>query len=125
MTIQTAIDLVDSLKPNMFTNQQKVAWLSDLDGMVWREVIKTHEGPHAGIDFVGYDQDTEMDTVLLAPDPYSDLYKHWLASRMDIANRDNNEYTKDMVLFNNMWQTLCDYWNRTYMPLSPVRQLKL
>lgn len=125
MTIQAAIDLIDSLKPNMFSDQQKVAWLSELDGMIWREVIKTHEGYHAGIDFAGYDQDTEMDTVLLAPEPYSDLYKHWLASRMDVSNRDNNEYAKDMVLFNNAFQTLCNYWNRTYMPISLVRQLKL
>lgn len=125
MTIQAAIDLIDSLKPNMFSDQQKVAWLSELDGMIWREVIKTHEGYPAGIDLVGYDQDTEMDTVLLAPEPYSDLYKHWLASRMDVSNRDNQEYTKDMVLFNNAWQTLCNYWNRAYMPISLVRQLKL
>lgn len=125
MTIQAAIDLIDSLKPNMFEDQQKIAWLSELDGMIWREVIKTHEGYPVGIDFTGYDQDTEMDTVLLAPPPYSDVYKHWLASRMDIANRDNNEYAKDMVLFNSAWQTFCDYWNRNYMPLSPVRQLTL
>lgn len=125
MTIQAAIDLIDGLKPNMFSDQQKVAWLSELDGMIWREVINTHEGYPAGIDFVDYDQDTEMDTVLLAPEPYSDLYKHWLASRMDVSNRDNNEYTKDMVLFNNAWQTLCNYWNRAYMPISLVRQLKL
>lgn len=125
MTIQAAIDLIDSLKPNMFSDQQKVAWLSELDGMIWREVIKTHEGYPVGIDFVGYDLDTEMDTVLLVPAPYTDVYKHWLASRMDISNRDNSEYTKDMVLFNSAWQTLCDYWNRTYMPISTVRQLKL
>lgn len=125
MTIQAAIDLIDSLKPNMFPDAQKVAWLSELDGMIWREVIKTHEGFPAGVDFVGYDLDTEMDTVLLAPEPYSDLYKHWLASRMDVSNRDNNEYTKDMVLFNNAFQTLCNYWNRTYMPIPLVRQLTL
>lgn len=124
MTIQAAIDLIDSLKPNMFSDQQKVAWLSDLDGMIWREIIQTHEGAPE-TTFTGYDQDTQPDTALLAPAPYSDVYKHYLASRMDIANRDNNEYAKDMALFTTAWQTLCDYWNRTYMPISKVRQLRL
>lgn len=124
MTIQAAIDLIDSLKPNMFSDQQQVAWLSDLDGMIWREIIQTHEGAPE-TPFTGYDQDTQPDTALLAPAPYSDVYKHYLASRMDIANRDNNEYAKDMALFATAWQTLCDYWNRTYMPISKVHQLRL
>ena len=123
MTIQAAIDTVDTLKPNMIPIHQKVAWLSDLDGMIWREVILTHEGVPE-IVFEGYDQETNPDTTLLAPEPYADIYKHYMASKMDIANRETGEYTKDMVLFNNAWQTLCDYWNRTHMPRQRVAQLR-
>lgn len=123
MTIQTAIDMIDTLKPSMVPHHQKVAWLSDLDGLIWREVILTHEGA-PNIEFVGYDQDTNPDTTLLAPEPYTDIYKHYMASKMDIANRETGEYAKDMVLFNNAWQTLCDYWNRTYMPRQRVKQLR-
>lgn len=123
MTIQAAIDMVDMLKPNMVPHHQKVAWLSDLDGLIWREVILTHEGV-PDIAFEGYDMDTNPDTTLLAPEPYTDIYKHYMASKMDIANRETGEYTKDMVLFNNAWQTLCDYWNRTHMPRQRVTQLR-
>ena len=124
MTIQAAIDMIDTLKPNMFPHHQKVAWLSDLDGMIWREIVLTHEGVKPGAVFNGYDQDTEPGTELLVPEPYTDIYKHYMASKMDIANRETGEYAKDNVLFNNAWQTLCDYWNRKYMPLTKVRQLR-
>lgn len=124
MTIQAAIDMIDTLKPNMFPNHQKVAWLSDLDGLIWREVVLTHEGVDHGRTFDGYDQDTNPSTDLLAPEPYTDIYKHYMATKMDIANRETGEYAKDTVLFNNAWQTLCDYWNRKHLPLLRVKQLR-
>lgn len=123
MTIQTAIDMIDTLKPNMVPHHQKVAWLSDLDGLIWREVILTHEGA-PNIEFEGYNQDTSPGTTLLAPEPYTDIYQHYMASKMDTANRETGEYAKDMALFNNAWQTLCDYWNRTHMPRQRVKQLR-
>lgn len=124
MTIQMAIDVVDQLKPNMFSPEQKVAWLNDLDGLVWREVVMTHEWDEQYGPFDGYDQSTDPSTKLLVPEPYTDIYRHYLAAQMDLANRETGEYTKDMVLFNSAWQTLCDYWNRTHTPLARVKHLR-
>ena len=124
MTIQAAIDMIDTLKPNMFPHHQKVAWLSDLDGLIWREIVLTHEGVDPGRTFDGYDQDTNPSADLLAPEPYTDIYRHYMATKMDIANRETGEYAKDTVLFNNAWQTLCDYWNRKQLPLLRVKQLR-
>ena len=124
MTIQAAIDMVDTLKPNMFPRHQKVAWLNELDGMIWREIILTHEGVSPDEQFVGYDQDADPSVELLAPEPYTDIYKHYMATKMDVANRETNEYVKDNVLFNNAWQTLCDYWNRRYTPRTKIKQLR-
>lgn len=125
MTIQEAIDRIDTLKPNKFKAQQKVAWLSDLDGMVWREIILAHEGVEPGKTFDGYDQDTDRATDLLVPEPYTDIYQHYMASQMDIANMESGKYAQDTVLFGNAWTTLGDYWTRTHMPLMRVRQYRL
>lgn len=124
MTIQAAIDMIDTLKPNMIPNHQKVAWLSDLDGMIWREIFMTSEGIPAGQTFDGYDQDTQPDEALLAPEPYADIYRHYMAAQIDTVTRETNEYAKDQMLFNSAWQTLCDYWNRTHMPKSSVREIR-
>lgn len=124
MTIQAAIDMIDTLKPNMFPALQKVAWLNDLDGMIYREIILTHHGAEQYETFRGYDQDTSTNTELLAREPYSDVYRHYLAAQMDIANRESEEYAKDMVLYNNAWQTLADWWNREHMPIQRARELR-
>lgn len=124
MTIQAAIDMIDTLKPNMIPNHQKVAWLSDLDGMIWREIFMTNEGIPEDKTFDGYDQDTQPDEVLLAPEPYADIYRHYMDAQIDTVTREMNEYAKDQMLFNSAWQTLCDYWNRTHMPKSKVREIR-
>lgn len=125
MTIQEAIDRIDMLKPNKFPDRQKVAWLSDLDGMVAKEVLKTHEGTPDDYVFPGYDQETPYDTELLVQPPYVDIYQHYMATQMDIANAESGKYAQDMMLFNNAWTTFGDYWTRTHMPKQRVCQLRL
>ena len=44
MTIIEAINRADRLKPNTYSQQDKVNWLSTLDGIVKKEIIDTHEG---------------------------------------------------------------------------------
>lgn len=125
MTIQAIIDRIDTLKPNMFPTHQKIAWLSDLDGKVWKEVVQEHEWMPTGIHYEGYDQDTDPGTELLVPDAYADVYEHYMAAMMDNANRETGEYMKHMMMFNASWQTLVDYWNRKYMPKQVVHQFRL
>lgn len=125
MTIQAAIERIDVMKPNMFSDTQKIAWLSEVDSFVWREIIKTHEGVPAGVDFVGYDQDTEMDTELLVPEPYTDIYDAYLSAQMDLKNAESGKYTQNMVRFNNAWQTYGDFYNRHHQPVQLVRQFRL
>ena len=78
MTIIEAINRIDGLKPNIYSQSEKVRWLSQLDGFVKNDIIDTHEGSDA-ITFSGYDDETSIDTVLLIPSPYEDVYIHYLA----------------------------------------------
>lgn len=43
MTIHDAIEMVDRLKPNQYGPERKIAWLSMLDGLIWRELYLTRE----------------------------------------------------------------------------------
>lgn len=125
MTIQQAIDQIDLLKPNMFPVEQKIAWLSDVDKMVWHEIYLTHQGVAPESHFDGYDQDTETSTNLLAPEPYTDIYRNYLAMQMDLATAEAEKYTQDMTLFNASYQTFHDFWRRTHMPIVRRRHIKL
>lgn len=124
MTIQEAIDRIDTLKPNKFPARQKVAWLSDLDGMVYREIFLLHEDSPVE-EFHGYDQDTSMGTELLVRVPYVDIYQYYMATQMDIANMESGKYAQDMQLYNNAWMTFGDYWTREHMPVQRVKQFSL
>ena len=52
MTIDEAIIRADRLRPNPYTREEKIGWLSALDGMIVEEVLKIHQG--ALENFSGY-----------------------------------------------------------------------
>lgn len=47
MKLIEAINRADELRPNDFTREQKIAWLSALDGIIKNEITDTHEDPPA------------------------------------------------------------------------------
>lgn len=125
MTVQEAIDRIDLLKPNMYPPERKVAWLSEVDKMAWYEIYLTHVGLPPESTFDGYDQDTDPQTRLLIPEPYTDVYQHYMAMMMDLANAESEKYMQDKTLFNAAYQTFGDFWRRTHMPIIRQRHIKL
>ncbi len=115
MTIIEAINKIDNLKPNSYTQQDKVKWLSILDGIIKTEIIDTHEGSEK-VTFNGYEAETPVDTVLLVPAPYDDVYVKWLEAQMDYANGETAKYNNSMVMYNTAYSTFERYYNRTHMP---------
>lgn len=120
MTIQEAIARVDDEKPNTYKESTKIKWLSDIDGRLYHEIVKTHENPD-NIGWEGYNDDTDLSTVLIAPDPYSSLYVNYLAAQIDYANGEFTRYNNDRNAFNEGYQAFADYWNRTYRTSLPTR----
>lgn len=121
MTIQEAVDLVDRMRPNQYDNEQKVKWLSKLDGMIFREVISTHEGNKIE-SFAGYD-DAYPDDELLVPYPYDeDVYNYFLQMQIDKENGEMKKYNQSSTLFNSAYKTFCDWYNRTHIPLPAQSQ---
>lgn len=124
MTMQQAIDQIDTLKPNMFPHEVKKQWLSEVDMMAWTEIYQTHEGLAPEAEFDGYDQDTDTDVLLLIPEPHTDIYKHYMATMMDLANAEQEKYMQDKSLFNAAYQTFSDFWRRTHMPIIRRRHIR-
>ena len=115
MTIIEAINKIDSLKPNNYTQEDKIAWLSTLDGIIKKEIIDTHEGAEE-ISFKGYDVDTALDTVMLVPPPYDDIYIRWLEAQIDYVNGETKRYANSMIMYNTAYLSFQRYYNRTHMP---------
>lgn len=117
MEIGQAIERCDALKPNQYSKDDKVQWLSELDLRIFLELIKTHENP-AVTEFTGYSNETEDDTELLIPEPYSEIYIHLLSSKIDFYNAEYTRYNNTAALFNARYREYADYYNRTHMPLQ-------
>ena len=98
MTIEEAIELCDRMKPNHYEKDDKLRWLSELDGRIRIEILDTHEGGPSE-PFSAYDENTPMDTELLAVPPYDGLYLHYLGAQVDYYNA---EYA--------------DWYNRSHTP---------
>ena len=117
MTISEVINRIDALKPNRYTQSEKVRWLSTLDGVIKKEIIDTHEGAE-GIVFNGYNDEANLDTELLVPAPYDVVYLHYLEMQMDYTNGEFGRYNNSTALYNSAYSTFERYYNRTHMPIG-------
>ncbi len=115
MTIIEVINQIDALKPNTYSPENKIKWLSNLDGIIKREIIDTHEGAEAVV-FNGYNEETPHETILLVPAPYDDIYIKWLEAQIDYANAEYGKYANSMIMYNNAYATFASWYNRNNMP---------
>ena len=116
MKVGEIIAQVEKLKPNKFGTAIKYRWLSDIDGMICRELIDTHEGSPLTEPFTGYQEGIDDDKELIAPFPYDVLYRWYLESQIDISNGEITKYNNTKTLYNNAYLTYTDWYNRTHMP---------
>jgi hypothetical protein len=115
MKLVEAINKLDYLLHNTYTHAEKVGWLSNVDSDVKKHIIDTHEGGE-GIVFNGYDDTTSLDTELLVPSAYSDVYIRYLEAQIDYANAEYGKYNNAMAMYNSAYSAFERYYNRTHMP---------
>lgn len=115
MTIAEAIQIVDTQKPNNYTQNDKFRWLSTLDGIIKSEVIDTHVGD-TEIEFNSYGENTSIDTELLAKAPYDSIYVPWLEAQIDLTNGEYAKYNNNITVFNTAYQSFVNAYNRNNMP---------
>lgn len=121
MTIIEAIHAIDSVKPNSYSQSDKIRWLSTLDGLVKIEIIDTHEGAE-NVTFTGYNDSTPLDTELLIKAPHDKIYVSWLQSQIDYANEETAKYNNSSAVYNHSYSEYENYYNRTHMPVSKKRK---
>ena len=115
MTILEAITKIDTLKYNTYSNEDKVDWLSRLDAMVKRLIIDTHEGGETVI-FDGYTEMTDVDTVLLVPAPFDEVYLRWMEAQIDYHNGEYDKYNNAIIMYNTAFEAYASFYNRLHMP---------
>jgi hypothetical protein len=114
MKIIEAITRIDAVKPNTYSQSEKIARLSRLDAMVKKNIIETHEG--GAVEFTGYTEDTDLNTALIIPEPYDEAYLRWMEAQIDYYNCEYDKYNNAVDSFNAVYEDYRNYYNRTHMP---------
>lgn len=65
-----------------------------------------------------YTTATPGDTVLVVPDPYSELYVHYLSAQIDYSNGEMSRYANSLSMFRAALDEFSNRFNRTHMPVQ-------
>lgn len=115
MTIIEAINRIDVLKPNTYTQVEKILWLSNLDGIIKTNIIDTHDGGE-GVVFDGYNENTSLATEMLVKAPHDNIYLKWLETWIDYTNGEYAKYNNSAQAYNDSYTAFERYYNRTHIP---------
>ena len=122
MTIKEAIALCDELRPNHYSEEVKIRWLSKLDGRIYRELLLTHADCSVN-HFSGYDASTQGDTLLLVPAPYDeDVYNYFLQAQIDKENGETTRYNQSITMYNAAFRAYANAYHSDHMPVSHGRR---
>lgn len=124
MTIKECIDIVDTQKPNTYTVEDKVRWLSFIEAIIINEVLKTHEGYDGRYDlFDGYSEE-KLSVSLVVPSPHDRLYTAYLKMKIDGENGETARYNNSVATYNAYMTEYRKYYNKTHMPLDATKSAK-
>lgn len=121
MKLMEAITQADSLFPNPYSMEQKIRWLSELDGKIKSEIMERHE-EGGTVPFAPYGTETEPDTELLAKFPYDGLYIRYLEMQIDYAQGETDRYNNSAAAFEDAYFEYAKNYNRNVKPISRKRR---
>lgn len=88
-TMNTVIEYVDRMKPNVYSDDDKYRWINTVEGLVSHEV---HNEPD-------YSLPDDADAPLLIPAPYDEIYILYVFAMIDFHNSEYNAYNNTVLLF--------------------------
>lgn len=118
MTPNKAIEIVDKLNPNAYSEEDKLRWINELDGLVKRLVFQwnekyikeveaqykngqiTEEEYNAFLEKLkDYAYPDDMDTELLIQSPFDDVYTLFLEAKIYYHNKEYAHYNNAASMF--------------------------
>ena len=91
-TMNSVIEYVDSVKPNVYEETAKYRWIARVEGLISTEV---HGMAEPVVPAIPEDADKE----LLVAEPYDDLYALYVCSMIDFHNKDYDDYNNAALMY--------------------------
>lgn len=112
MTINEVIAKTKTLKPHPYADTILIGWLSELDGQL-HDTLFAHRADAPALN-APYDAQTDGNTELLVPYPYTEIYTYWLAAKIDYANQEYDRYSNGMAMYNTYLNSFAASWARSH-----------
>lgn len=110
-TVTSVIRMVDEIKPNAFSDETKVKWLNEAEGLVQTEVFL-----FAPEEIIEYTWEKDQNTELLVAPPHDKLYRAYLVAMIDFANGEYDKYANTMQMFNAVMDEFTAWFALNYRP---------
>lgn len=120
MKLREAIEKVNRLKENEYGESQIAEWVTELENYMIDNVFNKAEG--FDYEKKEYEYEESAEEELLVPDPYSELYVHYIASKIDYWNREMDSYNNSVAMYNAAYQNFANHMRRMYKPKSSVNR---
>ena len=111
MTLGEALSKIDVYKPNQRSTDEKLFWLTQLDGMLKTQLIDNHDTDIDTSGFEPYTQTTPSTQELLVPAPFDSIYVYWLAANIDLVNQEIDKYNNSASLYDSARLSFADWVN--------------
>ena len=122
MTGASMIAKVDTLKPNQYSEEDKMGWIADLEAAIYTEILARHEDAPDSFD---YSECTDSTRELTVKPPYDDIYLYYLSAQIDLYNRELTSYAQTATLYNTAWENYAAWYTQNHMPKRTVTEFKL
>lgn len=116
LTLADVISRVDGIEPNAYTNDQKTAWVNEVEGKVYTEVFLLTPYEFRPLTYAD-----DSGTTLAVMPPHDKLYPLYLQAMVLYANGEYDRYTNAMAMFNAAWGEFVRWFARTYAPADGYR----
>ena len=114
MTALEAIHEIDTLKPNTYSQEQKLLWLDRLDTFIQKSILNRYPGRKAPTPVQG-----DPDRMLLMEPPFDEGYLHWMESKIHYFNEEIDRYNGAIRLFRGIFEDYQRKLNEGAMPENP------
>ncbi|MBR3428982.1 MAG: hypothetical protein IKG87_02670 [Clostridia bacterium] len=115
MTISKAIQEADENRPNAFSNEKKVRWLSELDGTIAAELMRMSDEDLVQFE---YDPVDDLNTELLVSFPHDKIYLLYLIAKIDELNGEYGRYANSSALYNMAYNDFAVWFLSIWDPVQ-------
>ena len=108
MTVRKAIKRADALRMNTLSDEQKAAWIYDLDGQL-AEMFEQSPQENTW---------PEIDKELLMPAPHEEIYQLYLICKIDYYNQEMSLYANDLAFYDAALAEAKAWYRRHHRPFG-------